>query len=195
MHRHITIPDVHPHRDPLAVGLQRPFQQGGIPDGGRAEDDPVQPFLQIPPDRFHLPDAAAHLAEEPRLPLQPENQLQVRRAAVPGALQIHQMDMGRAGSGEFRPDFLRMLAVYGHLPVVALQQPDRLSLVQVNGRKYDHFASFSVSQNALRMASPVFPLFSGWNWHPRMFAFPTQAVRKAPYSVSASRLSPQPVAA
>ena len=108
-------------------------------------------------------------------------------------ISCHQMDVGGAGFGKFSGQSRRVRAVHGHLPVIALIEPNRLPFVQVDGRKQDH-AFPSSSQKARRMARPTGPLFSGWNWQPITFPFCTMAVMGMPYSAVATRLSAQPVA-
>ena len=65
----------------------------------------------------------------------------------------------------------RVIAVYGHLALVAFVKPYSAAVVYVYSRKYVHDipsspASSSSSQKAFNMERPTLPLFSGWNWQP-----------------------------
>ena len=40
--------------------------------------------------------------------------------------------------------------------------------------------AFQISQNRFKIAKPTLPLFSGWNWQPKMLSFSTAAVMGMP---------------
>ena len=61
----------------------------------------------------------------------------------------------KLGSNVSRP-----VVIDGLLVVVTFGQSDALSVDDVNGR--DEF--YHRAKKFLRIVSPVFPLFSGWNW-------------------------------
>ena len=103
----------------------------------------------------------------------------MRRRAVLRALEIHHVQLLRAGRFELRGERSRIVGIDLHPAVIALIEPDRLLFIQIDRRKDQHGFHSSL-QNARRMASPASPLFSGWNWHPITFSRAAAAVSARP---------------
>ena len=49
-----------------------------------------------------------------------------------------------------------------------------------NDVEFFRSSSFYTSQNFFKIANPTLPLFSGWNWQPKMLSFSTAAVMGMP---------------
>ncbi len=75
-------------------------------------------------------------------------------------VEVNHVETAKPDSFKFGGHLGRTVAVDRLLGVVALGQPDALSVDDVYGR--DEF--YHSSRKFFRMVSPVAPLFSGWNW-------------------------------
>ena len=133
-----------------------------VGEGGRAEHDAVGARRERAPDRRERAQAAAQLDRHGQLARDPLDVVEVDRLALAGAVEIDHVQEARARLDERARRLERVVGVDRLLVEVALAQPDRLAVADVDRGQQDHAATRAQARTKLpSSASPCGPDFSG----------------------------------
>ena len=166
MDGHPAIPGVHPGGYPARIAPGQLLHHLGLLRRQGAQDHPVHPGFQHPLHRGLVPGAASHLQEPAALGGHFLHRLKVALSAVPGAVQVYQVDVGGPGLAKAPGHLAGVVPVHRLLGVVPGPQPHHAAAPQVDGGIDQHTSSPFHWAKAARMDRPTRPLFSGWNWAP-----------------------------
>ena len=170
--RDISVPDIYANRDLAPPVPDSPVQHALVLYGCGPEDDSVDPCPEVFLDGILISDAASYFDEHIRssLPYSHDG-VEVRGHPTLCTLKVDNMHMGRTRFCKSFGYFRRILAVHGHLLIVALVESYRFAVIQVYCRINNHFACLSAacicrlfpysSTNAFSIFIPTLPLFSG----------------------------------
>ena len=115
-----AVPQVRADGYLLAVFLHRAGQQTLVAHRSGAEDDAAHARSEGPVYGLHVPQSASALDKKARFGRNALYYAQVRRAAVARALQIDRVHLRCAPGLEIPRDGDGVIAVHGHLVVIAL---------------------------------------------------------------------------
>ena len=101
------------------------------------------------------------------------SQMERMRGVFEGAVKVDDVKEFRAGFLERERGFHGVFPVDGDVAGLSLAEADAAAVLDVYSRKYNH--SLNHSSMFRNNRAPMAPDFSGWNWRPMTFPFPTIA--------------------
>ncbi len=170
--------DVQGQHDALGAVFLHPagHQIRGL-DGGGADDHPVGAGSQEIGHVLLGAHAAANLDRRACGCQQPGEEGQLARLGILGAVEIHQVQLGRPLGDIVIEAGLGAVAVGGLLAVVPLVEADHLAVDKIDcGNNHGGHSS----RKFCSRRAPAGPDRSGWNWAPKKLSRPTMAVKGWP---------------
>lgn len=144
----------------------------GVLDGAAPDDDAEDAGINSFFDIVHGADAAARLDRDGD-GSQMERMRGVFTPSFEGAVKVDDVKEFRAGFLERERGFHGVFPVDGDVAGLSLAEADAAAVLDVYSRKYNH--SLNHSSMFRNNRAPMAPDFSGWNWRPMTFPFPTIA--------------------
>ena len=169
--RHVAAARVDADDDPLAERAEDVVEEVDVGERGRAEDHALGAGAQRVADRRQRAQAAAVLDRHAELVRDPLEVVEALRRPGPRTVEVDDVEEPRARLDPRARGLDRRVAVDGLLGEVALHQPHRLALGDVDRRVEDHGGAVRSrrAQIAVKLRSSARPWvedFSGWNWTP-----------------------------
>ena len=137
-HRHPAAAHVHAHEHAHAPGGQRLLQELGVGVGGGAHHHALGAGGQRLAHRAQRAQAAAVLHGHAQLGGDALQVVQVRRLALARAVQVHHVQVARAGLDEGAGGLQRVVGVHRLVLEAALAQAHRLAVADVHRGQQDH---------------------------------------------------------
>ena len=147
--------------------------KGGVLDGAAPDDDAEDASINSFFDIVHGVDAAARLDGDGDGFADGADEGRIHALSFEGAVKVDDVKEFRAGFLEGERGFHGVFPVDGDVAGLSLAEADAAAVLDVYSRKYDH--SLNHSSMFRNNRAPMAPDFSGWNWRPMTFPFPTIA--------------------
>src|SRR4051794_39145061 len=169
--------------DSLAMVLRERGHETGLGQRRGPEHDAICARLQGRRDRAGVPQSAADLDRHLGLRGDPAHLLQVPRFTFARTVQIDDVKRSRSLLQPAACGVERVVVVGRLTPVVALKQPDGVTIPDVDRRIEDHAGTDAqISAKLARTRSPAELDFSGWNCTPYSGGRATAHTKRSPHS-------------